>query len=113
MVEKVADMEKNEGSEVDESLVVQLRKPVTFEGKEYAEVDLRGLNNLTAMDMIREQTRLRRAGMNPPTVETDISFCLGIAAAAATLPLEFFEALPARDAVAVKNTVSFFLLGVG
>ena len=77
----------NDVKEEQDELVIKLKKPYTFERVEYKEIDLRGLRELTAADATE------------------------IAARGASLPIEFFTALPASESMAVKNAVLGFLFG--
>ena len=49
-----------EDDEEEESLVIKLKKPYKFEGKEYTEIDLSGLEDLSAADMISVNKYLDR-----------------------------------------------------
>lgn len=101
------------GQPEQNDLMVKLSRPYLFEGNEYREVDLSGLEQLTADDMIRAQRMLGRSGGTTALPETDYGYCMYLAATAAKLPVEFFGSLPAREAVKVKNQVSLFLLSEG
>lgn len=109
-VAKTADQEQ-EGSE-EESLVITFKKPYLFEGREYTELDLTGLENLTAADMIalENQYEKRNPGINVMP-EVKIGYAMMMAARAAKMPVEFFEGLPQREAMKVKNRVMGFLFG--
>ena len=45
-------------------LNVKLRKPFSFEGKEYTDVDLSGLENLTGRDMEEIEKTLSRENLD-------------------------------------------------
>lgn len=100
-----------EGGE-EESLVIKLRKPYLFERKEYTEIDLSDLENLTAADMIALEKQYDR---NSPGInvmpEVKVGYAMMMAARAAKLPVEFFNGLPPKDAMKVKNRVMGFLFG--
>lgn len=76
--------------------VVPLKRPYTFEGKEYTEIDLSGLDRLTIQDAIEIQLRLFGARETAAVVlcETTTAFAREIAAKATGLPIEFFKLLP-------------------
>lgn len=65
--EKNIDMEaavvetaaSNDVKEEQDELVIKLKKPYTFEKVEYKEIDLRGLRELTAADMIAINKRMK------------------------------------------------------
>jgi hypothetical protein len=102
----------NEDGEVIESAnVVVFNKPYTFEGKMYDKVDLRGLDNLTAADMIAANRILDKTGSFTFLPEMSLEYACIIAAKASSLPIEFFKGLHPREAVKVKNRVTAFFYG--
>ena len=50
--------ERETNQENGQEIVVKLEKPYLFEGKEYSEIDLNGLHNLTVKDAIEIQRQL-------------------------------------------------------
>ncbi|RKJ17800.1 phage tail assembly protein [bacterium D16-50] len=115
--EIVEDRESAAGMEAaedggDEKLVIALKKPYLFEGKEYTEIDLTGMDDMTAADMIalENQYDKRHPGINVMP-EVRVEYAVMMAARAAKLPVEFFNGLPQREAVKVKNRVMGFLFG--
>ena len=96
----------------EESLVIKFRKPYMFEGKEYTELDLSCLEDMTAADMIaiENQYDRRHPGINVMP-EVKIGYAIMMAARAAKLPIEFFDMIPQKEAVKVKNWVMGFLFG--
>ena len=105
-----ADQAPEDGEE--ESLVIRFGKPYRFEGREYTELDLSGLEDLTAADMIalENQYEKRNPGINVMP-EVKLGYAMMMAARAAKLPVEFFDGLPQREAMKVKNRVMGFLFG--
>ena len=101
-----------DGEEDEESLVIKMKKPYRFEGKEYTEIDLTGLEELTAADMIAIESRYDRGnpGINVMP-EVKVGYAMMMAARAAKLPVEFFNGLPPREATKVKNRIMGFLFG--
>lgn len=95
----------------EESLILKLRKPYTFEGKEYTELDLSGLEDTTAEDLAAVNRVLSKSGVVSPMPEMTQDFCMHMAARVCKLPIEFFKRLPAREAIRLKNTVTGFLYG--
>ena len=93
----------------EESLVIKFRKPYMFEGKEYTELDLSCLEDMTAADMIaiENQYDRRHPGINVMP-EVKIGYAIMMAARAAKLPIEFFDMIPQKEAVKVKNRVMGF-----
>lgn len=95
-----------------ESLVIKFAKPYRFEGKEYTEIDLEALADLTGADLIAVDKLMSRDGISIEVMpEVKINYACNLAAKALKLPVEFFEGLPAKEAIKVKNRVMGFLLG--
>lgn len=100
----------NEAGEVIENeYVIVFNKPYTFEGKVYEKIDLSGLDNLTAADMMAANKVLDRSGSISFLPEMSLQYAVIIASKATKLPVEFFNGMHPKEAVKVKNrVVSFF-----
>ena len=96
-----------------EDLVLRFSKPYKFGGQEYNEVDLSGLEDVTAgvLENVGKIAAKKNPGMNPALQEMSLTFCTCLAQRVAKLPLEFFEKLPAREAIKLKTMVTGFLYG--
>ena len=92
----LAENDENTAAE-ENALVMKLDKPFTFEGQTYTEVG-------------RFVTKKNPAA-NPATVEMTLEYAQFMAARVAHLPLEFFERLPAKEAIKLKGIVVGFLYG--
>lgn len=86
------------------------KTPFHFEGKDYPDIDM-DLDGLTGQDLSDVKRRWAAAGNFSPLPSTDMDFCAEVAATAAKLPVEFFQALPAREFNKVTQAVSNFLHG--
>lgn len=92
--------------------VITLKKPYTFEKKEYTEIDLSGLDKLTIQDAIDAQRKLfgERETASVVLCETTTAFAREIAAKATGLPIEFFKFAPRglskQIAAAIQDHVS-------
>lgn len=92
--------------------VIKLKKPYTFEKKEYSEIDLSGLDKLTIQDAIDAQRKLfgERETASVVLCETTTAFAREIAAKATGLPIEFFKFAPRglskQIAAAIQDHVS-------
>ena len=84
----LAENDENTAAE-ENALVMKLDKPFTFEGQTYTEVDLSGLEDTTAADL---QAVGRFVTKKNPAAE-------------------FFERLPAKEAIKLKGIVVGFLYG--
>ena len=71
----------NEGTKKSEN-IAELAKPYVFEGKEYGEIDLTGLEKLTVQDAIDVQRQLFGEGEAAASVlcETTTAFARAMAA---------------------------------
>lgn len=100
-----------EGTVEDEELKVVLMGPYNFEGKTYSEVDLSGLREITTQDMVKVQKLMQKKGTLAAVPELTLEFNCYMASSATGLPVEFFQGLPCRDGLKVKNKVTNFLFG--
>lgn len=96
-----------------EDLVLRFGKPYKFGGQEYTEVDLSGLEDVTAgvLENVGKIAAKKNPGMNPALQEMSLTFCTYLAQRVAKLPMEFFTGLPAKEAIKLKTLVTNFLYG--
>lgn len=111
-LEAQAGAEDGEDAE-PEDLILRFAKPYKFGGQEYTEVDLSGLEDVTAgvLESVGKITAKKNPGMNPALQEMSLTFCTYLAQRVAKLPLEFFTGLPAKEAIKLKTMVTGFLYG--
>ena len=111
-VEARAGAEGGEDTE-PEDLVLRFGKPYKFGGQEYTELDLSGLEDVTAgvLENVGKIAAKKNPGMNPALQEMSLTFCTYLAQRVAKLPLEFFTGLPAKEAIKLKTLVTNFLYG--
>lgn len=96
----------------ESSMVIKLKKPYMFERQEYNEIDLSGLDDLTASDMIAVNKIMQRTAAGLDIMpEVSVEYACHIAARASKLPVEFFMNLPPNVTMKVKNRVMGFLFG--
>lgn len=107
---------KTEGAEktVQENrkkIDVKLVKPYVFEGKEYGEIDLSGLDDLTIQDAINAQRQLfaEQEVATAMLCETTTAFARAIAAKATGMPIEFFKLMPRGAFRLVTHEVRSYL----
>lgn len=101
-----------ENEEDEDSLVIKFKKPYKFEGTEYTEIDLSGLDDLSASDMIAVNKYMNRTNPGIDVMpEVSLEYALNLAAKACKQPVEFFLNLPPREAIKVKNRIMAFLFG--
>lgn len=98
-------------TEDQEDLVLRFQKPYFFEGETYTEVDLSGLEDLSAADLCKVGKMVKKTDGVDPIAEMSLPYAIYMAARVTGKPLEFFQQLPAREAVKLKNLVVGFLYG--
>ena len=98
-------------TEDQEDLVLRFKKPYSFEGETYTEVDLSGLEDLSAADLCKVGKMVKKIDGVDPIAEMSLPYAIFMAARVTGKPLEFFQQLPAREAVKLKNLVVGFLYG--
>lgn len=102
-VEKEVNMEK------EDDLVISLKKPISFERESYDKIDLNGLHEIKASDMVSINRRLSRNGNIDTNQEFTLEYALNMANVATGMPVEFFDLLPPYAAMEVKRRVADFL----
>ena len=98
-------------TEDQEDLVLRFKKPYSFEGETYTEVDLSGLEDLSAADLCKVGKMVKKTDGVDPIAEMSLPYAIYMAARVTGKPLEFFQQLPAREAIKLKNLVAGFLYG--
>ena len=98
-------------TEDQEDLVLRFQKPYSFEGETYTEVDLSGLEDLSAADLCKVGKMVKKIDGVDPIAEMSLPYAIFMAARVTGKPLEFFQQLPAREAIKLKNLVAGFLYG--
>lgn len=94
---------------MENTLIVKLAKPYVFEDKTYNEIDLTGLEDLTASDLIQAEKMFVNSGNIPILSEMTLEYACQICTTATGLPVEFFKRLPAKVASKIKVVVRNFL----
>lgn len=92
----------------DRKYLITFKKPYTFEGKEYTEIDLENIENLKANDLVAADKFFASRGQMAAMNEMSVGYACIIASKATTQPLEFFENMPANEAIKLKNKVASF-----
>lgn len=109
---EVAAVEARKKQEEEENpYLVVFKKPFIFENNSYESVDLSGLEDLKAADMIAVNKTIERGGTVNVLPEMSLEYACLISARASDKPVEFFKALPPKEALKVKNRVTSFLYG--
>ena len=95
----------------DDMLVFDLSKEYKFDGKTYNKVDLHGLENITADDMIKVNRRLSRSGNVDYLQEMTLEYACVLAEFGSELPESFYRGLAPKDAMKLKSRITGFLYG--
>ena len=93
-------------TEEAEGHVVKLNKPYFFEGKEYTEIDLNGMSNMTSMNESEAENRLIRAGITITEPTYNYLYACIMASMATGLPESFFSGLPIGEVLKLKAEVN-------
>lgn len=86
--------------------VMRLEKPYLFDGKEYREIDLNGIADLSSMHDSAAENRMAREGFMVTETSFNYLYACVIASMAAKLPEDFFTGLPLYETVKLKNAVN-------
>ena len=97
--------------ETENDALLIFGKPYKFEDHTYTQIDLSGLENLTAEDMIAAEKYLTRTGIYSPIPEMSIQYVCQIASRVTDQPIEFFQHLPPKEVIKLKNKVTGFFYG--
>jgi len=91
---------------------ITLKHPVTIDGKEITELDLK-LEDLTGadIDFCARETTADNGGVPSAVMSLDVAFHARVAARAAGIDAEAMKRLKAVDYIAVTTRVQGFLLG--
>ena len=87
------------------NLTVKFAKPYKFEGTEYDEVDLSGMDGMTIQDMIDIQKNLAGEIATLAAVEATTSFAQEVATKASGKPVEFFKLMPRAKIKQVQTAI--------
>lgn len=104
-----ADLQAAE--EEENKYYVKFKKPFVWEDETYDGVDLSGMEDLSARDMIQAQRVMEKSGSINVLPEMSLEYACIFASKAAKMPVEFFQALPPKEAVKIKNRVTNFFYG--
>jgi len=102
-------VEANVKNQEEKEGIVKFKEPYTFEGKQYTEIDLSGLEDLTGADLDEAENMLLKVNKPSMVPEMSMTYLFFLAAKATGQPQEFFFQLPARASLKVKRAVTGFL----
>lgn len=105
------EVEEAQAEAEENDFYIKFRKPYTFEGETFDGIDLSGLEDLSARDMIATQRTMEKSGSINVLPEMSLEYACLFAAKATGKPVEFFQELPPKEAIKVKNRVTNFFYG--
>ena len=97
--------------EEENKYLIKFRKPFVWEDNTYTEIDMSGLEDLSAKDMIAAQRTMEKSGSINVLPEMSLEYACIFASKATKMPVEFFQSLPPKEAIKVKNKVTNFFYG--
>lgn len=86
--------------------------PFTYDGKEYKEIDLRKLKDLTTQHIERAEEALISEGKATQALWTTIRGATLLAAVANDMPFDWLDNAKAKDAITIRNAVFAFFIGL-
>lgn len=95
-------------SQTTNEFLITFKNPFTFEGKEYKDVDISGIEKLTTNDLIVADGQFGQTGQFAVMNEMTIGYACIVASQASDKPVEFFQQLPAVEGVKLKRIVMGF-----
>ncbi len=98
-------------TEEENKYLIKFRRPFIWEDNTYTEIDMSGLEDLSAKDMIAAQRTMEKSGSINVLPEMSLEYACIFASKATKMPVEFFQALPPKEAIKVKNKVTNFFYG--
>ncbi len=98
-------------AEDENDYLIKFQKPLVWEDKTYTEVDLSGLEDMSAKDMIQAQRVMEKSGSINVLPEMSLEYACIFAARATKMPVEVFQAFPPKEAIKLKNKVTNFFYG--
>ena len=97
--------------EEENKYLIKFRKPFVWEDNTYTEIDMSGLEDLSAKDMIAAQRTMEKSGSINVLPEMSLEYACIFASKATKMPVEVFQALPPKEEIKVKNKVTNFFYG--
>lgn len=92
--------------------LITFEKPYMFETKNYKDIDLSKLDDLTTDDLMTAERIYNRSGGTAINPETSLLYSVILAHLASDMPIEFFGKLPAKESLKIKKEVyNFFYRG--
>lgn len=97
----------------DNEWLFKLKKPFTYEGETYTQIDFSGIENLSTEDYARLLTEYEKIYGNGTGIipEYEMGFALMVSEKVTCLPRSLFLKLPAQEGGKIRRAVMNFFLG--
>lgn len=92
---------------------IKFKAVYTFEGREYNGLHLEKLEELTSEQLFEASKRFSTSEYITPRPEADPKYCCILAAIVCGVPETFFDKLPPRECIKVRNAVQSFFQSEG
>ena len=93
---------------MDKKYLIKLSKEYEFEGNKYNEIDLSKIEDLKSTDLDKIDKVYQNSGGMPLLAEMSRGYAMLVASEVTGLPKEFFDNLPAKESIRIKNVISNF-----
>lgn len=101
-------MKNEEEDEEDDNLRIKFNKPYIFEEETHEYLDLSGLENLNTKDLTEIEKKYFKNGISSFMPENTSTYAKIVAQRATGHPIEFFDQLPVKEMMKIKNVVTGF-----
>lgn len=95
--------------DIKDLMKLTLGQPYKYDGDEIKEIDLSGLLDLNARDLVEIDKEMTRQGFTGSRIELTRQYAMLVAAKVADKPYNFCDRMSARDSIRLKEYVTTFL----
>lgn len=107
-VQNTAPLDENKEN-IENVLKMTLSQPYKYDGEEIKELDLSGLLDLTARDLVEIDREMMRRGFSGARNELTRQYAMLVAAKIANKPYDYCDRMNARDSIRLKEYLVTFL----
>jgi hypothetical protein len=108
-VEDNEEADNKAAVELLKKAMAELSQPFKYNGKEVTGIDLSGLLDLTAHDMVEIDAEMQRRGFTGHRIEMTRQYAMLLAAKINHMPYDFCDRMSARDSIRLKDAITVFL----
>ena len=100
---------ENEDQKIEEMMTFKLNQPFKYDGEEITKLDLSGLLDLNAHDLVDIDREMTRRGFTGTRTELTRQYAMLVAARCVKKPWDYCDRMSARDSIRLKEyVVTFF-----